>query len=132
MQPKRWGVANIGTDWGDIIYDARNLDPLTIHFPVGSSWVVLYNPPFSSREIFTYNSFFIVVIIIIFFSLLCFYFVSFTFFLIFAYLRSNKTWVSEHFSLLSRNELLLLEHFLFYFNAFIFSCFTNFDSHYHY
>ena len=34
--------------------------------------------------------------------------------------HSNKRWLSERFSLLSKYELLLLEHFLFCFNAFIF------------
>ena len=34
--------------------------------------------------------------------------------------RSNKTWLSESFLLLSRHELLLLEHILFFFNDFIF------------
>ena len=34
--------------------------------------------------------------------------------------HSNKRWVSERFSLLSKYELLLLEHFLFCFNVFIF------------
>ena len=32
---------------------------------------------------------------------------------------------------LSRHELVLLEHFLFYFNAFYFYLITNFDSHHH-
>ena len=39
---------------------------------------------------------------------------------IICFLCSNKTWLSERFSLLSRHELLLLEHFLFHFNVFIF------------
>ena len=36
IQPKRQEVANIGTGWGDIIYDSWNEDLLTIHF-LGSS-----------------------------------------------------------------------------------------------
>ena len=32
MQRRRWDIANIATDWGDAIHDARNRDLLTIHF----------------------------------------------------------------------------------------------------
>ena len=34
----------------------------------------------------------------------------------------NNTWLSESFSFLSRYELLLIEHFLFYFSIFILIC----------
>ena len=45
------------------------------------------------------------------------------------FLHSNKRWLSERFSFLSRYELLLLEHFLFSFNVFIFL--YDFYSHSH-
>ena len=56
------------------------------------------------------------------------------------FLRSNKTWLSERFPLLSRHELLILEHFLFCFNSFIFSddyqfwfiCLHYYDDYFHY
>ena len=45
------------------------------------------------------------------------------------FLHSNKRWLSERFSLLSRYELLLLEHILFCFNIFIFLYNYQFYSH---
>ena len=44
------------------------------------------------------------------------------------FLRSNKIWLSERFSLWSRYELLLLFHFLFCFNVSVFL----YDSHHYY
>ena len=47
------------------------------------------------------------------------------------FLHSNKRWISERFSLLSRYELLLLEHILCCFNIFIFLYYYQFYSHPH-
>ena len=47
------------------------------------------------------------------------------------FLRSNKTWLSERFSLLSRYEWVLLEHFYSISKFLYFYLITNFESHYH-
>ena len=60
-------------------------------------------------------SYYLFIIIISF----CFLYLLFDIYIMW-FLRSNKRWLSERFSLLSRYELLLLEHFLFCFNIFIF------------
>ena len=60
-------------------------------------------------------SYYLFIIIISF----CFLYLLFDIYIMW-FLRSNKRWLSERFSLLSRYELLLLEHFLFCFNVFIF------------
>ena len=116
-------MANTGTAWGHIIYDAWNRDLLIIHFSDSSSWKVLYNPPFFSRERCTYNNFCFIILFFLFFFLYFVFNIYMT-----CFLRSNKTWLSERFSLLSRHELLFLEHFVFYFN--VFYMITNFDSQY--
>ena len=50
--------------------------------------------------------------------LFCFLYFVFDIYIMW-FLRSNKTWLSERFSLLSRHKLLLPEHFSFCFNVFI-------------
>ena len=61
----------------------------------------------------------IIIIIITIIIIFCFFYLVFDIYIMW-FLRSNKRWLSERFSLLSRYELLLLEHFLFCFNVFIF------------
>ena len=78
---------------------------------------MLYKSPFLSRERCTYNNFYF----IIYFSFINF--ISCSLALIFTlpdFCVPVKHGFLNVFSLLSRHELLLLEHFLFYFNVFIF------------
>ena len=80
---------------------------------------IIYNPPFfPPREITTCNNF-CLIISLLFLLLFCFLYLLFDIYIM-QFLRSHKRWLSERFSLLSRYELLLLEHFLFCFNVFIF------------
>ena len=104
-------VANIRADWGAIIYDPRNRDLLTIHFSKSSSWQVLHVERYAPTTTF--------VLSLLFIFLFCFLYFVFDIYIL-LFLCSNKTWLSERFSFLSRSELLLLEKFLFYFNVFIF------------
>ena len=60
-----------------------------------------------------------------------FYFVSYSLFLIFTLCSFCVPMKHGFLNLLSRYKLLLLEHFLFHFNVFIFYTIINFDSHYH-
>ena len=58
---------------------------------------------------------FVIVLITVFilFLILCFWHLIF-----FLFLSSSKTWLSERFPYVSKYELFLLEHFLFYFKSF--------------
>ena len=71
---------------------------------------------FLQRDAPTYKNSCFIVYFILSFSFCFLYFVFDIY--IKRFLRSNKTWLSERFPLLSRHELLLLEHFLFCFNSF--------------
>ena len=83
---------------------------------------ILYNPPFfPPREIITCNNFCLIIFLLLLLLLFCFLYLLFDIYIM-QFLRSHKRWLSERFSLLSRYELLLLEHFLFCFNVFIFLC----------
>ena len=80
---------------------------------------VSYNPPFFLfKEICTYSNF-CFIICFLFFLILCFLNFAFDIYIMW-FLCSNKTWLSQRFFLLSRYELVLLEHFLFCFHVFIF------------
>ena len=129
-------MLQIYTAWGDIICDTWNRNLLTIHFLDNSllwtynSMEVSYNPPFFLfREICTYNNF-CFIICFLFFLILCFLNFVFGIYIVW-FLCSNKTWLSQRFSLLNRYELVLLEHFLFCFHVFRFLSNYQFNSHYH-
>ena len=94
--------------WGSLNYPF-----LGQQFMVGIIW--------PAREICTYNNFCIIIFFVSLCFVFCFCFLNFALDIyIMWFLRSDKTWLSECFSLLSRYELVLLEHFSFYFNVFIF------------
>ena len=86
--------------------------------------------PFSGERC-TYENF---VLLFIYFLFCFLYYIFDTY--ITQILLSNKTWLSELFSLLSRQKVLLLQEFLFYFNLFKFiydcHCHQYYCDYFHY
>ena len=88
------------------------------------SWIAVhdkcYITCFYSRERYAPATTFTLFIFII-----CFLYFVFDNYILWL-LGSNKTWLSERFSFLSRHKLLLLEYFLFYFKDYISSYYYHF------
>ena len=97
IQLIRWDVPNIGTVWGDIIYNTY----------LNYSWIAVHGRYYITHLFFFFN-----------FAFVCLRYPwnNFQFFLsiyVLWILHSNKIWLSQHFPVFNTLKLLLLEHFYF-------------------